>query len=90
MQGQENRGDEFSGLVRSLLYAGADGVIAALWNVDQRSSRDLLAECYRHLGAGAPAWKALWLAQRALMDRDEPYLAHPYHWAPLILIGDWR
>jgi tetratricopeptide (TPR) repeat protein len=91
MQGRANRGDEFSGLVRSLLYAGACAVVAALWNVDQRSSRDLLEVMYRQLAQGEPTWKAMWSAQRALLERaDQPYLTHPYHWAPLVLVGDWR
>jgi CHAT domain-containing protein/tetratricopeptide (TPR) repeat protein len=91
MQGRDNHGDEFSGLVRSLLYAGAGAVIAALWNVDQRSSRDLLEVMYRDLANGEPTWKAMWAAQRALLERDDqPYLTHPYHWAPLVLVGDWR
>jgi tetratricopeptide (TPR) repeat protein len=91
VQGRDNYGDEFSGLVRSLLYAGAGAVVAALWNVDRRSSRDLVEVLYHHLAAGEPTWKAMWAAQRALWDRDDqPYLTHPYHWAPLVLVGDWR
>ncbi|GAB7193421.1 hypothetical protein NUM3379_41310 [Kineococcus sp. NUM-3379] len=91
VQGQRNRGDEFEGLVRSLLYAGAGAVVASLWNVDEPSSRRMLRVFYERLARGAPAWRALWEAQRHLRAcEDEPYLAHPYHWAPLVLIGDWR
>jgi tetratricopeptide (TPR) repeat protein len=91
IQGEVNRGDEFGGLVRSLLYSGAGSVVAALWNVDQRSSRDMLEIMYRRIAAGDPAWRALWLAQREFLERDDhPYLAHPYHWAPFVLVGDWR
>jgi CHAT domain-containing protein len=91
VQGQVNQGDEFGGLMRSLLYAGAGAVVATLWNVDQRSSRDFLEAMYCDIAGGKPAWQAIWSAQRALLGAaDQPYLAHPYHWAPLVLVGDWR
>ncbi|MFD0207050.1 MULTISPECIES: CHAT domain-containing protein [Saccharothrix] len=87
----EHAGDEFSGLSRALLGAGAAATLTALWNVDQHSSGELLRETYRGWQSGLPLWRALWLAQRAfLTDETRPWLAHPYHWAPLVLTGDWR
>lgn len=91
---ERQRGDELEGLTRSLLYAGTASVIAALWNVDQRSSGELVARFYRHLSSGGdrlPKWRALWEAQQELFyAEDNPHWRHPYHWAPLVLIGDWR
>lgn len=88
--GELNRGDEFGGLVRSLLYAGAAGVVAPLWNVDQRSSRQLVEMMYEGLASGQPVWLALQQAQRRLVEAGEDALQHPYHWAPLVYVGDWR
>ncbi len=85
--GELNRGDEFGGLVRSLLYAGAAGVVAPLWNVDQRSSRQLVEAMYEGLASGHPVWLALQQAQRRLVEAGEDALQHPYHWAPLVYIG---
>ena len=85
--GELNRGDEFGGLVRSLLYAGAAGVVAPLWNVDQRSSRQLVEAMYEGLASGHPLWLALQQAQRRLVEAGEDALQHPYHWAPLVYIG---
>jgi tetratricopeptide (TPR) repeat protein len=93
MQAERNTGDELDGLTRSLLYAGSSSVIVSLWNVDQESSRDLVRGFYDRWQSD-PArgkWRALWDAQRALRsDPERPHLQHPYHWAPLVLVGDWR
>ncbi|MGB5631994.1 MAG: CHAT domain-containing protein, partial [Waterburya sp.] len=91
---ERNAGDEFEGISRSLLYAGNGSVIVSLWNVDQESSQKLLAKFYRYWTdpeQAVPKWCALWRAQLDfLADTHERFLNHPYHWAPLILIGDWR
>ena len=87
-------GDEFEGLTRALLDAGSATVLASLWNVDQRSSLDLLRRFYanwRSADETIPKWQALQQAQAWLLNADsEPFLRHPYHWAPFVLIGDWR
>ena len=92
LQGERNAGDELDGFGRSLLLAGASSVILTLWNVDQRTSRDFLAGFYRRwLNAeSVPKWRAFHEEQRAFLRADEVHLQHPYHWAPFVLMGDWR
>ena len=94
IQGQQNLGDEFSGFSRALLYAGNSTVLASLWNVDQQSSLQLLTRFYHYwLNPEKPIekWRALWMAQNDFLTvSDEPFLHHPYHWAPFVLIGNWR
>jgi tetratricopeptide (TPR) repeat protein len=94
LQVERNAGDEFEGLTRSLLYAGNASVMTSLWNVDQRSSQELLRRFYRlWRGNGTPIEKAraLWKAQQSFLSGpDGDFLRHPYHWAPLVLSGDWR
>jgi hypothetical protein len=82
-------GDELLGLIRAFLFAGAPSLLAALWNVNKVSSRVLLAAFYRNWlrEPGMPKWRALQQAQLALRGREE--YAHPYHWAPFVLVGDW-
>jgi tetratricopeptide (TPR) repeat protein len=90
---QRNAGDEFDGLSRTLLYAGARAVLVSLWKVDQQSSRQLLARFYHHWSTSAhpsSAAAALQRAQSDLIGTTDPALGHPYHWAPFALIGDWR
>lgn len=93
LQRARNAGDELDGLTRALLYAGNASVIVSLWNVDQQSSRGFLTHFYRYWDEYnyKDKWRAFWRAQQEFLGRtDEPYLCHPYHWAPLVLIGDWR
>ena len=89
-----NAGDELDGLSRAFLYAGNSAVMAGLWNVDQLTSRDLLRAFYRHWSDPVrkpEKWQALqWAQQEFLRSAEEPYLRHPYHWAPFVLHGDWR
>jgi CHAT domain-containing protein/tetratricopeptide (TPR) repeat protein len=93
LQRARNAGDELDGLTRALLYAGSASVIVSLWNVDQQSSRSFLTQFYKYWDEYnyKEKWRAFWRAQQEFLGRtDEPHLCHPYHWAPLVLIGDWR
>ena len=93
VQRVENSADELHGLATSLLSAGSASLLVSLWNVDQRSSRELLKLFYENWMPHNPArrkWRALAAAQRALIHGPDEAWRHPYHWAPLTLIGDWR
>jgi|GEM_PF-1410955 len=95
IQKERNSGDELEGLTRSLLYAGSASVIVSLWNVDQETSLTLMSRFYQYWAAKEQPrekWRALWMAQKDFLAAGdgEHFLRHFYHWAPLILIGDWR
>uniref|UniRef100_UPI003F49640F CHAT domain-containing protein n=1 Tax=Nonomuraea bangladeshensis TaxID=404385 RepID=UPI003F49640F len=81
--------DEMWGPTRAFLAAGADSVLAPLWDVDLASSTELLADFYRRwLWDGVPKWQAITQAQRAMWrDDDEPAWQHVYHWSAFKLIG---
>lgn len=73
LQGERNAGDEFDGLTRALLSAGSRAVLVSLWNVDQRSSFELM----RHYGRGSlreasrgPRGRGPDPRQRGLRPRD--------------------
>ena len=80
-------GDEFVGLTRAFLSVGSNSVMATLWEVDDRSSVQLMQQFYTRLeGSGANADKsaALMLAQQQL--RSTKGYEHPYYWAPFVLV----
>jgi tetratricopeptide (TPR) repeat protein len=86
--------EQVTSLANALLFAGADSVIAALWNVDRTSSARLLHAFYQRLAKnpGQPLWRSFWATQREMLIETPgaPWQSHPYHWAAFALIGDWR
>jgi tetratricopeptide (TPR) repeat protein len=88
-QSQASQGDEIWGFVRALLAAGADSVVAPLWDIDLESSTRLLA-CFYHLWLhdGQPKATAWSNAQYQLYSGPEQERwAHFYHWAAFRMIG---
>jgi CHAT domain-containing protein len=86
--GREAGGEGLVGISRAFQYAGAQSVLASLWNVADESTSVLMEHFYRHVRAGASKDEALRRAQVALIH--DTRFAHPYHWAAFNLLGDWR
>lgn len=77
-------GDELLGLVRGFLYAGATSVVVSLWDVNDRTTADLMKYFYGYLAQALPKSRSLQLAMSRLRE-EHP---HPYYWAPFLLMGD--
>ncbi|WP_141003113.1 CHAT domain-containing protein [Nocardioides humi] len=65
------------GLAWACLSAGADGVVASLWPVDDEVTVTLMTHFYERIAAGDSPRTALGRARHAVA-RTHP---HPYHWA---------
>lgn len=76
-------GDELLGLVRGLLYAGAQSLLLTLWDVQDRSTAEFMTSFYRHFQHCPNRAAALQAATRELRAR----YPHPYYWAPFVLLG---
>jgi CHAT domain-containing protein len=66
---------------------GVKAVIASLWPVADESTAPLKKAFYRARLEGRSKAAALQEAQLSLLHAS-PY-AHPYHWAPFVLMGNW-
>ena len=80
-------GDDWVGLVRAFLFAGADNVMATLWPIEDRSTSLIIPRFYGSFAGGSPS-RSLALAQRAALR--EPATAPPRHWAAFVLVGSIR
>jgi CHAT domain-containing protein/lipopolysaccharide biosynthesis regulator YciM len=80
-------GEGLVGVTRALLYAGAHSVVVSLWNVDDASTPDLMLSFYRHLDEDLDKAESLRLAKLEMIRRGH---AHPFQWAPFVLIGEPR
>jgi CHAT domain-containing protein len=77
-------GDELLGLVRGLLYAGTQGVLVTLWDVNDQSTADFMKLFYENLQRnGTNKAEAV---QQAMREVRKEY-AHPFYWAPFVLVG---
>lgn len=78
-------GDEWVGLVRAFLQAGASGVVASLWQVDDEATEALMVAFYQEMAGGQPPVEALAQAQRQMIHDAEA--AQPSQWAAFVLTG---
>jgi CHAT domain-containing protein len=74
-------GEGLVGFAWAFLRAGARHVIAGLWDVNDRSTADLMDVLYRELAAGRRPADALRSAKLALIE-SRGNLRKPYYWAP--------
>ncbi len=87
--GPLRRGEGLDSLARSFLLAGARGVVASLWRVDDSASK-LMERFYAGLRDGLLPAEALRAAKLALLRQLEGKgfcYALPYFWAPFVLMG---
>ena len=77
-------GEGLVGLSWAFLHAGAHGVIAALWEVNDNSTPQLMDHLYSEIGKGAAPDSALRDAKLALLHSGGVY-RRPFYWAPFEL-----
>ena len=81
-------GDEFVSLTRAFLLAGSRSVLATLWEVDDRSTIDLMTGFYRALDqSGYANGQTVALAQAQRELKNSVKYQHPFYWAPFVLVG---
>ncbi|MCP3981944.1 MAG: CHAT domain-containing protein [bacterium] len=81
-EGEVVPGEGVVGLSWAFLRAGARGIAASLWSVDDRSTSELMVDFHRGLREGHDPVRALVRAQRAMAGSRE----HPAYWAPFVII----
>ena len=103
--GSSANGREVDGLATTAQRKGAKSVISSLWQLNDSSTADLMADFYkRWIDGGGKVTKveALRQAQLDLLlgrgtakpDGSNPNgrtsYAQPYYWAPFVLMGNWQ
>lgn len=86
--GREVKGEGLIGLTRGFMYAGARGVVASLWKVDDEATAELMKHFYAAMfQKGLTPVAALRDAQLALRSRKR--WESPYYWAAFVLQGEY-
>lgn len=87
-RGEKKSGEGIVGLTWALFVAGAPTQVLSQWAVNDASTATLMERFYRKAARSEAKGASLRSAALSLL-RDNKH-AHPYYWAPFILVGDWR
>lgn len=86
--GRDAQGREIEGFGVIAQQQGARAVLATLWPVADQSTAKLMAEMYRRRQE-QKLTKTEALRQAQLLLLSQSRYAHPFYWAPFILMGNW-
>jgi tetratricopeptide (TPR) repeat protein len=87
--GQEIKGEGLVGLTRGFMYAGAERVVASLWQVDDQATAQLMQFFYRGMFKENLRPAAALRAAQIEMSRSSRW-SEPYYWAGFVMQGEWR
>jgi len=88
-RGRMGYDNEYWGFSRALLSAGADSVLASLWDISLESSSHFMKVFYENWITKKQSKYAAWANAQYEMYANGPKeeWKHFYHWAPFILLG---
>jgi len=80
-----------SGLARSFFYAGARSLLVSHWPVETNSAVELTTGIFEEMKTNPEIGRAEALRRsriRLINNKDNPKYAHPYFWAPFVVVGE--
>lgn len=86
--GQPDNSEGVLSLAHSFAYAGCPSVVMSSWQIDEKTTSEIVESFYRYLAEGDPKNVALRKAKLEFMQNHPGELCSPYYWAGLVLIGD--
>src|SRR5258708_2946230 len=87
--GKQVKGEGLIGLTRGFMYAGAGGVVASLWKVDDDATAELMKHFYQGIFQQNMTPAAA-LRQAQLTMRQQTRWQSPYYWAAFVIQGQYN
>ncbi|MEO0683997.1 MAG: CHAT domain-containing protein [Cyanobacteria bacterium J06649_11] len=75
-------------LARAFDHAGSRSIVSSLWNINDQTTTQLIADFYDQLQAGCAKDQALRNAKIKYIENSKNnFEAHPYYWAGMVITG---
>lgn len=81
-------GEGMISLAHAFNYAGSESILTSLWQIDEKSSSEILTSFYQYLSKGKHKDEAIRLAKLDYLTTAQGRTLHPQYWAGLVLMGD--
>ena len=76
--------NEVIGMMRGLIFAGADALLLSAWKIDDEATADWMQAFYARASTDSLAQAA---REAARVLRENPRYRHPYYWSPFLLVS---
>jgi CHAT domain-containing protein/Tfp pilus assembly protein PilF len=86
--GRDVKGEGLIGLTRGFMYAGASGVVASLWKVDDDATAELMKRFYEAMFMRGLSPSAALRDSQLALSQQKRWQA-PYYWAGFVLQGQY-
>ena len=85
-----NETEMLSGLARGFFHAGARAVMVSHWAVESDAAVKLTTRAFSEMRAAPDLGRgeAMRRSMAALVERGAAHEAHPYYWAPFVVVGE--
>ena len=88
--GKFEQGEGVLSLGRAFMQAGSPAVLMSLWQINDGSTAQIMADFYTNLQNGLAKDEALRQAQLRFLSQAEDAFAHPAYWGAFVQLGDYR
>jgi len=87
--GRDVKGEGLIGLTRGFMYAGASGVVASLWKVDDDATAELMKYFYEDMFTKGLSPSAALRDSQLKLSQQKRWQA-PYYWAGFVIQGQYN
>jgi len=82
------QGEGIASIARSFSFAGAKSLLATRWNVNDKTTKDLMSLFFSKIKKGSKKDVALHQAINGFIETSSHHHAHPFYWASFMALGN--
>jgi CHAT domain-containing protein/tetratricopeptide (TPR) repeat protein len=86
--GKESSSEGVLSIAHGFAYAGCPSLVMSLWEIDEKTSAEIIESFYKYLAEGEEKNDALRKAKLDYLETASPELRHPYYWSGIVLFGN--